>query len=85
MNKVEPRVTPCDLADRAFNGRRGHGGLKAIIHRQMTRRELYELLMELRDAERFRAAKIAMDHSDDDERNPCQLTEAIYNEILEVV
>lgn len=70
------------LVERAFSGRRGHGGSKRLVHRQMGRRELAELLWEMRGHERKRAAEIAKSHEDDDNRGPAALSLQIHDEIM---
>jgi hypothetical protein len=70
-----------EIVDKAFSKRRGHGGSKRIVHRQMTREELARWLSMLRDAERKRAAEIAAKHADDDERGARALALAISEEI----
>ena len=39
------RIVTSRLVDRAFEGRKGHGGTPYVVHRQMRPKELRELLM----------------------------------------
>jgi len=66
----------------AFGGRRGHTG-KGIEYRQVNRQHLGEMLRQMQDLERQRAARIAASHEDDDDRGPAALALAIHDEILD--